>query len=292
MIGHNRMKGAVAFSCVLLPLLALSCSDKGAGAGALGDGPVTIKIARNMEVLAITENRIVVANPVCNAGVLEAEPDTSFYQLGNGQLIQWSIEDCHAVAWSGSHSSVYGTWALSSGSVPVPGGADEECDEESEDDLSVTSATLTVTQSTLTVEVQAEVCIAEQLEGMSDGSREARGCNEWLQFKNGDTATITILKPPSNFSYAPISLRFSFAGKVCELNSPADLEPTAEVCAEAWARFQEEEGDAEDWNHESFTEDPRVDSLYSAYNSCVHESGFGEAADVQAIRKLMRRHIP
>lgn len=287
------MKKRIWLSLSLIPFIGLACSE----GGVAGANSEKTKMSGKMEgsIFALTENTIIVQKQVCNAGVLEPELDTTFYQVQNGTFYQWDAEQCQAAVWKGSSSTVIGTWTYSNEFAAIPTGTPEDCDD-SESDGSIPSdytATLQITATSLTVEMSAEICYAEMMAEMGDGEYVADGCNKfyYTNSRNGKEATFTILEAPKNLFNSSVKMQFEYGGKTCVQMSYPDLEPTAAVCAQSWASFVADENDIEDWENDEFTEDPRNETLMLEYSKCVRETGFYDTAPTEQAQLDMKRLV-
>lgn len=285
------MKKKIWLSMSLISFAVLACSE----GGVAGASSEKTKMSGKMEgsIFALTENTIIVQNQVCNAGVLEPEFDTTFYQVQNGTFYQWDAEQCKAAVWKGNSSTAIGTWNYSNEFAAIPTGTPEGCDE-SESDGSFPddyTATLQITATSLTLQLSMEICYAEQMSEMGDGEYVADGCGTFYWTRNGKKATFTILEAPKDIFNSSLKLQFEFGGKTCVQTSYPDLEPTAAVCAQSWASFVADENDIEDWENDEFNEDPQNEALMVEYSKCVRETGFYDTAPTEQAQLDVKRLV-
>lgn len=258
-----------------MTILLTSCSEGGVAGEEQLNG-ANLKGTRTGEIASFTDKQIVAANPICVDGVLGMSYDTAYYQISNGEMLQWRDGSCTAVLWKGANTTIQGTWVMESSSVPIPGGTPEGCDEDEDggSDEMFLRSTVTFSGNSYTMVSETNGCYAEMVSKDSERMK-VLSCNEWLLMQGQDTAKVEAIRLPSNIYEPDMLLRYTFNGKSCDYETIPDLQPTAAVCAAAWSRFQAEENDPEDWESDYFTEDPEQNTKMMTFLECWRATGFG-----------------
>lgn len=276
---------------VIATILLCSCGDSTGGSEDT-DAPIQVSINQTEFIVNRGDGFLVTEKPICQeGGQFSIVLDTGYYSLANGTLLTWGNTSCKAELFTGTSTSIEGSWQFSSLGAEIPGGASPTCEAEPDDmtGFSNLKTTLTFANNEVTTTGSADICMA-QVMGQNDEAGEtgmvADGCNRIKWTWNGDVATMQIKAFDMT---GAMTVVFKFMGSECEMKTLAEVAPSQEACTYSWTKFVNEDDPDEEWDEEDFTDNPMDEALNQQWIQCVVESGFGRGGSSMLTKKALSK---
>ncbi len=220
----------------------------------------------------------------CEDGEVEVNesPDNYNYAISGGALYLWEDTDCTAMKFSGTSSTIKGTWTSTDLSARLPskyrsGICDTATleDNQYEGFLKDAAVTYTISSTKIKGTVKGQFCYAaavvKQFEDNEDFTVSSDNCST-AKLKNNDvglTATITM-----TYKDNKITQIVAYNGKTCKASIPVYLGSEEPTCSEEADEAYQEEA--------------------AAFTECLEESEFNDdfnSASVPKASAQLRKSI-
>jgi len=256
----------------------LACNDSGTNSNTqsqtIGADPVTLSITQDVAIQQ-TATYYLKQTKECKVNGVYSETwdDTTYFQLGGGQLLTWSMGECFADIATGSSTTLNGTWTATGTYVNAPNASAASCyAQDTSSSGSTVSATAKFTNTNIhMVGSLQNYCWTTEMVDPTSIIYKAVGCNKYTATYGDTVATFTLNS--IDLQSKEVEETFSYNGQECKLHVYPDLEPSTSTCAQAWTDYIAD-STSSTFYFENYSSDPRTTTNVTAFATCVRATGY------------------